>query len=182
MTSKSAAVLLTVVLCGALHFAPAAEAVDPGAMRAIRDCVLDGDLDRRYPNDVLRRAQQQVPSDYAQYSNCTEVLGAAILDTGATAPPGGGGADLDGGEPGRSASDPGRGHGGTEGRNRSFGREGGSPEATGERGEDGLRTAAGSSAAGFPWLWFLLGGAAVLAAAGLVFRMAGQPRPSGRGA
>jgi hypothetical protein len=170
VTSKPGALALTLAVCGALHAAPAAEAIDPGSLRAIRDCVLDGDLDRRYPNELLRRAQRQVPSDYAEYSNCTEVLGAAILDTGAAAPPGGGGgAGFDGSEPGRSTPDvkPGRATA-ADGGELSLAREGGAAGA--ERREGAPRPAASTAAAGFPWLWLLLASAAALGAAGLLFR------------
>lgn len=44
----------------------------------IKDCAEDGDLDRDYSNRDLRRAEDGLPSDLDEYSDCREVIAAAI--------------------------------------------------------------------------------------------------------
>ena len=75
---------------------PAAAAASP--QQAARDCVVDGDLDRSYSNAELRRALDLLASDSNEYSDCPDVLEAAIK----------GGSDLGGGRgsPGVGAIDP----------------------------------------------------------------------------
>ena len=55
---------------------PAIAEASPSAV--IRDCAEDGDLDRRYSNGDLKRAQDRLPSDLDEYSDCREVIGGAL--------------------------------------------------------------------------------------------------------
>jgi hypothetical protein len=68
------------------------------ADQVIRDCSLDGKLDHHYSNAELRRARDHMPSDLDEYSDCRDVIGAAIK----------GGSDISGGKgsPGIAASNP----------------------------------------------------------------------------
>lgn len=64
----------------------------------IRDCARDGRLDKEYSNAELRRAKDNLPADLDEYSDCRDVIAAAIK----------GGSDLGGaaGSPGLGAIDP----------------------------------------------------------------------------
>lgn len=55
-------------------------ALPAGAMAAnpIADCNDDGDLDRQYSNERLRKAIEDLPTDLDEYSNCREILSGAI--------------------------------------------------------------------------------------------------------
>jgi hypothetical protein len=55
---------------------PAAAAGSPA--QVIRDCVDDGALSRTYSNSDLRKARDNLPSDLDEYSDCREVISAAI--------------------------------------------------------------------------------------------------------
>ncbi|HYP47107.1 MAG TPA: hypothetical protein VEQ61_00590 [Thermoleophilaceae bacterium] len=44
----------------------------------IKDCAHDGKLDREYSNSDLRKARGRLPSDLDEYSDCREVIAAAI--------------------------------------------------------------------------------------------------------
>jgi hypothetical protein len=66
--------------------------------QAARDCVVDGDLDRSYSNAELRRALDLLASDSNEYSDCPDVLEAAIK--------GGSDKGIGRGSPGLGASDP----------------------------------------------------------------------------
>ena len=48
------------------------------AARALRDCVDDGDLDSVYRTGVLKLALRQMPKDVRNYTDCDDVLRAAI--------------------------------------------------------------------------------------------------------
>ena len=63
--------------------APAAQAATPEEI--IEDCSYDGDLDRKYSPADLQRAQDELPSDRAEYGYCAEVIAAAIENPGARA-------------------------------------------------------------------------------------------------
>jgi hypothetical protein len=71
--------------------APALAQASPDAV--IRDCAEDGDLDGNYSNDDLDQAENNLPSDLDEYSDCREVIGGAKT----------GGSDKGGG---RRANDP----------------------------------------------------------------------------
>ena len=68
------------------------------ADQVVRDCVYDGKLDHHYSNAELRKARDHLPSDADEYSDCRDVIAAAIK----------GGSDRSGGaaSPGLSATDP----------------------------------------------------------------------------
>ena len=63
----------------------------------IRDCAIDGVLNRQYSNSELRRARDKLPSDSDEYSDCREVIGAAIKRPAAPGGAGGGGNNGGGG-------------------------------------------------------------------------------------
>ena len=53
----------------------------PGSAMAqdpITDCNTDGDLDKNYSNERLRKAIKDLPTDLDEYSNCREILSGAI--------------------------------------------------------------------------------------------------------
>jgi hypothetical protein len=57
-------------------FSPAAGIASPG--QVIHDCADDGTLSGRYSNAELRNALDSLPADLDEYSDCREVIGAAI--------------------------------------------------------------------------------------------------------
>jgi hypothetical protein len=59
----------------ALLLAPAAARAD-----ALTDCTRDNDLDHSYSNSELQKAVDNLPTDSDEYSNCREILAAAIHD------------------------------------------------------------------------------------------------------
>jgi hypothetical protein len=59
----------------ALLLVPAAARAD-----ALTDCTRDNDLDHSYSNSELQKALDNLPTDSDEYSNCREVLAAAIHD------------------------------------------------------------------------------------------------------
>jgi hypothetical protein len=63
-----------------LVLAALALVVLPGSAMAnpIADCNDDGDLDKQYSNAELRKAIENLPTDLDEYSNCREILSAAI--------------------------------------------------------------------------------------------------------
>jgi hypothetical protein len=66
--------------------------------QVISDCVRDGTLDRHYSNSELRRAKNNLPTDIDEYSDCRDVIAAAIK--------GGSDKGLGAGSPGIGATDP----------------------------------------------------------------------------
>ena len=64
----------------------------------IADCARDGQLDRSYSNSELRRARDNLPADLDEYSDCRDVIAAAIK--------GGSDKGLGSGSPGIGATDP----------------------------------------------------------------------------
>jgi hypothetical protein len=80
----------------ALLALPAAAYASPD--QVIRDCGQDDKLDRKYSNEDLRKARDNLPSDLDEYSNCREAINQAIK----------GGSDKGGGagSPGVGATDP----------------------------------------------------------------------------
>jgi hypothetical protein len=74
--------------------------------QVIKDCNEDGQLDRKYSNEELTKALDNLPSDIDEYSDCREVISAAITggsDRGANRGAGGGG-DGSGGAGGGTAA------------------------------------------------------------------------------
>lgn len=74
MTRIAYTLALAVALCALVL--PAVASASPS--QVIRDCQTDGDLDRHYSNEDLRKAQNNLPSDVAEYSDCGEVIAAAV--------------------------------------------------------------------------------------------------------
>jgi hypothetical protein len=68
------------------------------ADQVVRDCVYDGKLDHHYSNAELRKARDHLPSDADEYSDCRDVIAAAIK--------GGSDRGLGAGSPGVGATDP----------------------------------------------------------------------------
>ena len=68
------------------------------ADQVLRDCIRDGRLDRQYSNAELRKAKDNLPADSDEYSDCSDVIAAAIK----------GGSDRGhgAGSPGVGATDP----------------------------------------------------------------------------
>jgi hypothetical protein len=64
--------LLLLTVLGVLAL-PAVAQADP-----VSDCAGDGDLDKRYSNEQLRDALDNIPGDLDEYSNCREVFKSAI--------------------------------------------------------------------------------------------------------
>jgi hypothetical protein len=99
MSSIRNMLVLLLAAVAVLALAPPAVA-SPG--QVIKDCADDGDLDRKYSNSDLKKARKKLPSDLDEYSDCREVIGAAI-DRSADR---GGGANGPGGGGGGAASGP----------------------------------------------------------------------------
>lgn len=68
------------------------------ADQVIRDCARDGRLDHKYSNSELRRARNNLPADLDEYSDCRDVIAAAIK--------GGSDKGIGSGSPGIGATDP----------------------------------------------------------------------------
>jgi hypothetical protein len=75
---------------------PASAMADPEAV--IRDCGQDGTLGGKYSDRDLRQALANLPTDLDEYSDCREVISAAI-STGAGKGAGGAGSSKDGNTP-----------------------------------------------------------------------------------
>ena len=67
--------LALAVALGALLL-PAAAQASPQAV--IRDCKVDGDLDHKYSNEDLRKAEDNLPADVDEYSDCREIIAGAV--------------------------------------------------------------------------------------------------------
>lgn len=48
------------------------------AADVIRDCAQDGDLDHHYSNSELKKAEQSLPADLSEYSDCRDVIAGAL--------------------------------------------------------------------------------------------------------
>jgi hypothetical protein len=75
VTIRARHLLICLTALFALSIAATANA-SPQAV--IRDCAEDGVLDHHYSNSDLQKAKQKLPSDLDEYSDCREVIGAAI--------------------------------------------------------------------------------------------------------
>lgn len=84
---------------------PASAAAD--YHRVIADCNRDGDLDRHYDNDELQQAHDNMPTDVAEYTDCREVIRAAMTNGGSGSSTGGGGRGPGGGGSGGVETDSG---------------------------------------------------------------------------
>jgi hypothetical protein len=70
----------------------------------IRDCNEDGDLDRNYSDAELREAEENLPADIDEYTDCRAVIRTARTGRGSGGNDAGGGAGFGGGPPGWSGS------------------------------------------------------------------------------
>lgn len=84
MTRVIQTLIVLVALCALA--VPAAQA---GYQDVIKDCAQDGKLDKKYSDAELIKAKKKLPADLNEYSDCRDVIGAAI--GGAGRPSGGGG-------------------------------------------------------------------------------------------
>jgi hypothetical protein len=73
--SASRVAFAAVVLC--LCASAPADAAPPW-VAAIRDCAYDGHLDHHYANSVLSKALSELPADGDEYTDCSNVLRAAL--------------------------------------------------------------------------------------------------------
>jgi len=90
------------ILALALLAMPAGAQASPAAV--YRDCIVDGDLDKRYSRSDLKGARDKLGSDADQYSDCAEVIDQAI-DDAPKAGASGGGNGSGGGTGGATAPD-----------------------------------------------------------------------------
>jgi len=86
------------VLIGALAVLALPAPAFASADQVIRDCARDGRLDHKYSNSELRRARNNLPADLDEYSDCRDVIAAAIK--------GGSDKGLGAGSPGVGATNP----------------------------------------------------------------------------
>jgi len=91
-------VLRHLVLIGALAALALPAPAFASADQVIRDCARDGKLDHKYSNSELRRARNNLPADLDEYSDCRDVIAAAIK--------GGSDKGIGAGSPGVGATDP----------------------------------------------------------------------------
>lgn len=91
-------VLRHLVLIGALGALALPAPAFASADQVIRDCARDGKLDKKYSNSELRRARNNLPADLDEYSDCRDVIAAAIK--------GGSDKGIGSGSPGVGATDP----------------------------------------------------------------------------
>jgi hypothetical protein len=68
---------------------PAVAHASPNAV--IRDCAEDGKLDRKYSNEDLRKAENNLPADVDEYTDCREVIAGAVTSASNKGRGGGGG-------------------------------------------------------------------------------------------
>jgi hypothetical protein len=85
MTRVIQTLIVLVALCALA--APAAQA---GYQDVIKDCAQDGKLDKKYSDAELIKAKKKLPADVNEYSDCREVIGAAIGGAGRSGGSGGG--------------------------------------------------------------------------------------------
>ena len=86
MTRVIQTLIVVFALCALA--APAAQA---GYQDVIKDCAQDGKLDKKYSDAELIKAKKKLPADVNEYSDCREVIGAAIGGAGRSGGNGGGG-------------------------------------------------------------------------------------------
>lgn len=84
MTSRVQPVVAALIAAALLAAGPADAKRKPpkptkaAADRVIADCVQDGDLDKVYRTGVLKLALRRLPSDVRNYTDCADVIRAAI--------------------------------------------------------------------------------------------------------
>src|SRR6266536_2740159 len=69
------AVALGLAVSAALLATPSTAVASPQSV--IRDCAQDGRLDHQYSASDLRKAEQQLPTDVDEYTNCRDVINQA---------------------------------------------------------------------------------------------------------
>jgi hypothetical protein len=99
MTRVIKTLIVLVALCALA--APAAQA---NYRDVIKDCAQDGTLDHKYSDADLMKAKKNLPADVNEYSDCREVIGAAI---GGAGKHGGGGGNGGSGSGGAGSADTG---------------------------------------------------------------------------
>jgi hypothetical protein len=89
---------LLLAVCALAVLAVSASPAQASANQVLRDCIYDGKLDHHYSNAELRKARDHMPSDADEYSDCRDIIAAAIK----------GGSDRSGGKasPGIGATNP----------------------------------------------------------------------------
>ena len=92
MTRVIKTLIVLVALCALA--APAAQA---SYRDVIKDCAQDGKLDKKYSDAELIKAKKKLPADVNEYSDCREVIGAAIGGAGKHGGGGNGGGKGSGG-------------------------------------------------------------------------------------
>jgi hypothetical protein len=92
--------IVTAALC--LLVAPIANA---SYRDVIKDCAEDGVLDKKYSDADLQKAKKKLPADVNEYSDCREVIGAAIGGAGKHGGGTGGGGGGSGTTPGAPPAD-----------------------------------------------------------------------------
>jgi hypothetical protein len=95
MTRVIQTLIVLVALCALA--VPAAQA---GYKDVIKDCAQDGKLDKKYSDAELIKAKKNLPADLNEYSDCRDVIGAAIGGAGRH----GGGGSNSGGSSGGAAT------------------------------------------------------------------------------
>ena len=103
MTRLAHRLALAVALCALV--VPAAAQASPSSV--IRDCREDGDLDHKYSNADLRKAEDNLPADVDEYTDCREVIAGAVTSGSDK-----GGGNSGGGDDGANAASAGSGPGG----------------------------------------------------------------------
>jgi hypothetical protein len=83
-----------VLAIAALALTAASSAMAANYHDAIRDCFDDGQLEGHYSRHVLQQALHHLPSDEAEYSDCSDVLRRALLASASRGGGGGGGGSL----------------------------------------------------------------------------------------
>jgi hypothetical protein len=70
--------LLVVAALALVLVALPGDAFAASPLQVIKDCNQDGQLNRKYSNSELRKALDNLPSDIDEYSDCRDVISAAI--------------------------------------------------------------------------------------------------------
>jgi hypothetical protein len=101
MTRVIRTLIVLVALC-----ALAAPAAHASYKSVIKDCAQDGKLDKKYSDADLIKAKKKLPSDLNEYSDCSDVIAAAIGGAGKHGGGAGAGGGSGGGAGAAAAADP----------------------------------------------------------------------------
>jgi hypothetical protein len=78
-----------VALCLCAVFAAPAQALDGNYHHVIRECYDTGQLDgSKYTREALKKARKRLPSDIREYSDCADLIAAALANYGKDGGPG----------------------------------------------------------------------------------------------